>query len=229
MMKPVRTVLTLGVIVGLAVAFTGCSSSSSSSASATASPAPTASAAAIARSSSALIGGDRYGGPSYLGKPNLAATAALVKAGGGAAKFSTAKAFTSMLGAKMTKIEIAKLTKQYGKAKIKQYFTTSNFAIEDALKIAAKAGITLPTPAPLKGKSLAMGLVNLGTTSNGTFWTGWMLDHAVSHKIHDHVMNNIDAKYGEKADANYHRISNQAFYDVAQALGKTKVKLASFH
>ena len=42
-------------------------------------------------------------------------------------------------------------------------------------------------------------------------------------------MDAIDAKYGKGADANYHKISNQAFYDLAQALGAKSVKLASFH
>ena len=53
----------------------------------------------------------RYGGESYEGKPNLALTASLVKAGGGAAHYSTAKALTSMLGAKTVNAEVAKLNK----------------------------------------------------------------------------------------------------------------------
>ncbi len=42
-------------------------------------------------------------------------------------------------------------------------------------------------------------------------------------------MDDIDQKYGAAADANYHRIANQAHYDLAQALGVTTVKLAVFH
>jgi len=34
---------------------------------------------------------------------------------------------------------------------------------------------------------------------------------------------------GKRADLDYHRISNQAFYDLAQALGATSVKLAPIH
>ena len=34
---------------------------------------------------------------------------------------------------------------------------------------------------------------------------------------------------GSFADYNYHKISNQAFYDLAQALGATSVKLGYFH
>jgi hypothetical protein len=42
-------------------------------------------------------------------------------------------------------------------------------------------------------------------------------------------MADIDAKYGEKADANYHRIADQANVDLAHALGVTSVKLAAYH
>ena len=34
---------------------------------------------------------------------------------------------------------------------------------------------------------------------------------------------------GKHADLMYHTISNQAFYDIAQALGATSVKLAPLH
>ena len=56
-----------------------------------------------------------------------------------------------------------------------------------------------------------------------------MLDKLVSHKIHEAVMDAIDAQYGAKADANYHRIADQAHYDLAQALGAKSVMLAAYH
>jgi hypothetical protein len=176
-----------------------------------------------------MSGGDRFGGPSYKGAPNLAATAALVQAGGGAANFSTATALTSMVGSALVTKEVGKLDKQYSKAEVAQFLKTFDFAVGDSLKIATAAGVKIPAPAPLKGKALAAALVKTGTTTDGTFWTGWLLDHAVSNKIHNQVMDDIDKKYGAKADADYHKISNQAFYDLGQALGDTSVKLASFH
>jgi hypothetical protein len=56
-----------------------------------------------------------------------------------------------------------------------------------------------------------------------------MLDKLVTHNIHVAVMDSIDAQYGTKADANYHRIADQAHYDLAQALGAKSVKLAVYH
>jgi len=70
--------------------------------------------------------------------------------------------------------------------------------------------------------------VTLGLV-NGTYYEGTQLDHLVTHAIHEQVMVDIDKKFGTKADANYHRVSNQAHYDLAHALGATSVKLATFH
>jgi len=227
-----RTLLSAGAAAGLALALIGCNSTSSTTTTSTdqSSPTPGASAMAGGTMGGSMSGStDRYGGPSYKGAPNLAATAALVKAGGGATHFSTATALTSMVGSATVGKEVAKLDKQYGKTAVTQFLKTFDFAVDDALKIATADGITLPAPAPLTGKALAVALVKMGTTRHGTFWTGWMLDHAVSNKIHNQVMDDIDAKYGQAADAKYHTISNQAFYDLGQALGDTSLKLAKNH
>ena len=172
----------------------------------------------------------RFGGPVYNGAPALAVTASLVAAGGGADKYSTATALTSMLGADTVKAEVGKLTTQYGAAEVNTWLKTFDFAVKDALKIATAAGVTLPAPT-LSGKALAETLVKAGTAPDGTFQIEYLLDKAVSHKIHVQVMDDIDADpaLGKKADYDYHRISNQAFYDVAQALGMTSVKLAAVH
>ena len=172
----------------------------------------------------------RFGGPVYTGAPALAVTASLVAAGGGAANYSTATALTNMLGADTVKAEVAKLTKQYGSDKTTMWLKTFDFAVKDALKIATAAGVSLPA-STMSGKDLALTLVKAGTAPDGTFQIEFLLDKAVSHKIHVQVMNDIDKdpSFGKAADLNYHLISNQAFYDVAQALGQTKVKLAPLH
>jgi hypothetical protein len=174
----------------------------------------------------------RFGGPVYTGAPALTVTAALVKAGGGAANFSTANALVSMLGADTVNAEVGKLTKQYGKDEVGTWLKTFDFAVADSLKIATAAGISLPdAPSDLTGAKLVQTLVGAGTASGGTFQIEFLLDKAVSHKIHVQVMNDIDANkdLGKLADLRYHQISNQAFYDVAQALGMKSVKLADLH
>jgi hypothetical protein len=170
----------------------------------------------------------RYGGPVYTGAPALAVTASLVKAGGGADNFSIATALTSMVGPKLVTAEVNKLTTQYGSDKVAQWITTFNFAVGDALKIATADGVTLPAPT-LSGKQLAVTLVKAGLDKNGTFYTEYLLDKAVTHGIHNQVMNDIDAKYGGDVDTDYHAISNQAMVDLAHALGYPSVQVASLH
>jgi hypothetical protein len=171
---------------------------------------------------------NRFGGPVFSGAPALMATAALVEAGGGPENFSIAKALTTIGGQELIQAEVAKLTKQYGEEKVKSWIMVFDYAVKEALNIATEAGVKLPK-SKLSGKKLAAALVTAGLDKSGTFWTCTMLDKAVSHKIHEAAMDKIDAKFGTEANTNYHAITNQAMYDLAQALGMKKVKLAGLH
>jgi hypothetical protein len=171
---------------------------------------------------------DRYGGPTYIASPDLQATISFVAAGGGPTDFSTAKALTALVGPDLTNREVAKLNAQYGKANVDLFIVVFNYAVQDAAAIAIKNGVQFPTPT-MSGHELAAQLVKDGTTQDGVFWTGYMLDHLVTHPIHDQTMMDIDKKFSPAADANYHKISNQALYDISQALGAKAVSLASFH
>ena len=170
------------------------------------------------------MGGD---GVDYTGAPDLQAAISLVTAGGAPGHFSLVKALTALAGAKTANAEVAKLTKQYGAAKVGSFVAVQNFAVNDAVAIAIKAGVKFPAPA-LHGAALAKRVVGLGLVG-GTYYEGTQLDHLVTHQIHEAVMNDIDKKFGAAADGNYHRIANQAHYDLAQALGATTVKLAAYH
>lgn len=227
MSPSIKNVLSLALAISAGAALAACGSGSNTT---TTTDTATAAPASSMKDSSAKAT-SRYGGPAYAGAPNLAATAALVAAGGGAANFSIATALTSMVGADLTNKEVAKLTKQYGKANAASFIKTFDFAVKDALKVATDAGVKLPAPAPLKGHALAAALVKAGLAPDNTFWEELQLDHAVSHKIHMQVMDDIDKApgYGKAADANYHKVADQAHYDLAQALGMKDVKLASFH
>ncbi len=246
-----RALAGITVAATLVTGAAACSSSDqSTSSSASAAPTTTAAGGSMAGGSMAggsmsakpkdmgkdtMVGGkmmSRYGGPIYTGAPALSVTASLVAAGGGPSKFSTAAALTAMVGKATVDAEVAKLTKQYGKDAVGQWLKTFDFAVGDALKIATAKGVKLPAADPkLTGKALATTLVKAGTAPDGTFQIEFLLDKAVSHAIHVQVMNDIDANagLGKKDDLQYHEISNQAFYDVAQALGATGVKLSPLH
>lgn len=167
-----------------------------------------------------------FGGPIYQGQPALNVTAALVKAGGGASHFSFSTALVSMLGHQAVNEEVAKLTKQYGRQNVTKFLNDMTFTVTDGLKRATEAGVKLPpAPANLTGVALAKALVQAGTAPDGTFWAGYLFDHALSHQIHNQVMADIDLKSSHAADGNYsHYILNQAMYDVAKKLGMSEVK-----
>jgi hypothetical protein len=248
-MNLVRTTAGLGLAAMMAMTLSACGNSGSSSSdtsqtAATAAPAATTAMAGGSMSGAmtkptdmgkdTMVSGamhGRFGGPVYTGAPALNVTAALVMAGGGPAKYSTAAALTAMVGKATVTAEVAKLSKQYGAAAVMQWLKTFDFAVNDSLKIATAKGIKLPAADPkLTGAKLATTLVTAGTDTDGVFQIEFLLDKAVSHGIHVQVMNDIDkaAGYGKKADLDYHTISNQAFYDVGEAL-KLPVKLAPLH
>lgn len=170
-----------------------------------------------------------FGGATYAGDPALAVTAALVKAGGGADDFSFARALVAMLGEETVNAEVAKLTKQYGEDEVNTFIGGMDAAIGFGLKRAAEAGVTMPEPADLTGTALAKTLVEAGTAPDGTFWSGYLFDKALSNKLHNQVMADINANVSYEADKVTHKILNQAMYDVAQALKMDDVKLADLH
>jgi hypothetical protein len=249
-MNLVRTMAGLGLAATMAITLSACGNSGSSSSDTSQTAATVAPAATTAMAGGSMAGAmtkptdmgkdtmvsgamhGRFGGPVYTGPPALNVTAALVMAGGGPAKYSTATALTAMVGKATVTAEVEKLTKQYGALEVAQWLKTFDFAVNDSLKIATAKGIKLPAADPkLTGKALATTLAKAGTDSDGVFQIELLLDKAVSHGIHVQVMNDIDKApgLGKKADLDYHMISNQAFYDVAQALGATTIKLAPLH
>lgn len=170
-----------------------------------------------------------FGGDVYHGEPALDVTVALIQAGGGTENFSFATALVHMLGEETVTAEVAKLTEQYGEDEVKTFLTGVDAAVNYAIKRVTDMNIELPQPADLSGTELAATLVKAGTTSDGTFWSGYLLDKALSNDLHNMVMADINANEGYEADKISHKILNQAMYDVAQALGMKDVKLADFH
>lgn len=170
----------------------------------------------------------RYGGPAYMGKPALNVTSSFIAAGGGPGKFSAAKALTSMVGADIVKAEVEKLTKQYGQARVGKWLAIFDYAVADAVAIATKAHVKLPSPS-LKGKTLAAAMVTAAMDKDGTVYTELVLDKALTHGIHGKVMDDIDKKFSPEDDLDYHRITNQALYDLAVAFKIKGAKLAKLH
>ncbi|MBV8066855.1 MAG: hypothetical protein JO113_02675 [Candidatus Eremiobacteraeota bacterium] len=154
----------------------------------------------------------------YTGAPALQVTLSMVEAGGGPTNFSTATLLKTLTGP-LFDAEVAKLTKEYGKAEVAQFLRTFDFVVSDSLRIVKEKNIALPSqpsPDPKDGKALAGALWAAGQTGEG-FNVEVMLDRAVSHQIHFKVMSDIDVKYGLAADAQYHAILTTAMNDLASA------------
>jgi hypothetical protein len=163
----------------------------------------------------------RFSGPGvYTGKPALQVTLSMIEAGGGPANFQTTTLLKTLTGAKFN-AEVGKLTKQYGKEKVGNFIKVFDFVVADSLRIVKAKGVALPSkpdPDPHNGPALAKALWAAGQTGNG-FNVEVMLDRAVSHPIHDQVMNDIDKKFGIGPDADYHAILNTAMHDLAAVYG----------
>ncbi|HEV3153941.1 MAG TPA: hypothetical protein VGZ02_09070 [Candidatus Baltobacteraceae bacterium] len=161
----------------------------------------------------------RFSGPGvYTGAPALPVTLSMIIAGGGPSSFNTVTLLKTLTGSKFD-AELAKLTNQYGKAKIGNFITVFDFVVSDSLRIVNEKHVALPkqpSPDPKNGQALAAALWGAGQTPSG-FNVEVMLDRAVSHPIHDQVMKDIDVKYGIAKDADYHAILNTAMHDLAAA------------
>jgi hypothetical protein len=161
----------------------------------------------------------RFGGSVYSGAPDLPLTLSMVMAGGGPSNFHTTT-LVGVLAGKDADAEVAKLTKQYGEENVKAYLTTFDFVVNDALKRATEAGVkfpSAPSPDPKDGKALTVALYKAGIDPSTGFNVEYMLDHLVSHPIHDQVMDDIDAKYGKTADGIYHSVTLVVFQDLKKA------------
>ncbi len=166
----------------------------------------------------------RFSGPGvYTGAPALPVTLSMIVAGGGPNDFNALTLVKTLAGDK-TDAEVASLKAKFGDVKVGNFLTVFNFVVNDSLYIVGEDKIALPTqpnPDPKDGKALAQALWNAGQTGNG-FSVEVMLDRAVSHPIHDQVMDAIDKKYGIAADADYHAVLNQAMNDLASVYGFKK-------
>jgi hypothetical protein len=159
--------------------------------------------------------------PVYTGAPALPTTLSMIIAGGGPTAFDSTKLVGVLAGDK-TQSEVASLQQKFGADNVKSFLSVFNFVVNDALKYVKAANVPLPSapsPDPKDGKALAAALYKLGVTPSGSYDVEYMLDALVTHPIHLKVMDDIDAKYGNAADANYHAVLTQAMMDLKSVYG----------
>lgn len=156
---------------------------------------------------------------SYVGKPKLGTTVAMIVAGGGPKNFQTVQLVGSLAGP-LASAEVGKLTKQYGASNVKSFLDVFKFVVDESVAKVTAAKVALPAPdadARKGGKALSAALYRLGVNDDKPWDVEYMLDNLVTHGIHVAVMNDIDTKYGRSADANYHVVLRQAMLDLKAA------------
>jgi hypothetical protein len=160
--------------------------------------------------------------PVYTGAPALPVTLSMIEAGGGPSNFDSTKLVGVLAGDK-TSAEVASLQAKFGADNVKSFLDVFTFVVDDAVAKVTAAKVALPdtpSPSPTDGKALAAALYTLGVNPDTkTFDVEYMLDGLVTHPIHVAVMNDIDAKYGKPADANYHAVLTQAMTDLKAVYG----------
>lgn len=162
------------------------------------------------------------GPPLYKGEPDRVAAAGLVNAGSGATSFQITSALTAMIGSDRERAEFGKLERTY-RTQVTDWSTVWKFVVRDA---ASKTHI--PRTSTLTGAALGTRVIKNGIAPDGSFDTDVMLDHLFSHRVRVAVLKDVDARFTVAMDAEFHKITNQAMFDVAKDLGM-RVQLSSFH
>jgi hypothetical protein len=168
-------------------------------------------------------------GPAYTGAPDVNVTAAFYAAGGGPGGFSMVRAMNSMIGEDRLQSEMQQLAGIYGQANADLFPHLFDYAINDAWVRAGKDNVMIPPFGSHEGRALANDLIHDGTAPDGTFRTGYFLDHTLSAKVRAQVIGDMVTRYGTEQTATFDRMANQFFFDLSQTLGGATVSLAPNH
>lgn len=152
---------------------------------------------------------------------NLSLASALIASGGGPGSFSTVRAFGSMIGQDALSANQRQLATSVGKLNADLFMNLFDYAIADAWQLAGKDNVSIPQAAQTSGQALATALVQAGVAKgniefdNNTFFT-----QLFGAKIAGQLQNDMNAKYGAGAWADFSRISNEFFTNIGQSVGK---------
>ena len=152
----------------------------------------------------------------YHGLPHLHLTAAVFDAGGGRDHFSAHRLVRTLAGAGYT-AENAKLNRQYGVARVNDFYRVFTFAIDDASKRANSFLIPLPKgakPDPHDGRALSLALYGAGLTPARRFDVGYMLEVLMSHQIHHNIMGDMDKTFTPPVNGDFHVTLTTLMHDL---------------
>jgi len=162
----------------------------------------------------------------YHGAPDLALTAALVQAGGGAQHFDGARLLAALAGPALPR-ELAALHGRHG-TMADDFVPLLNFAINDTLGLATKHGVQLPpaNPSPADRTALVRAVWDAGHAAGGSWDVGIFLERLMTHPIHHELMHDLDTNptVGPQRNAIFHEMLAETFTDLARMhhLGTTR-------
>jgi|GEM_PF-6295875 len=150
----------------------------------------------------------------------LAVTTAIIAAGGGAGggSFSSVRAFSHMFGSDTLQSEMASLRNSMGADNVDNFVRVFDFAFIDGWKRAGEDDVKMPAATSDTGAALATDTIHAGVGPNGAFRLATMMDALWTPRVHEQIHGDIVAKYGNDAVANFERVGNQFFSDLAQSL-----------
>jgi len=120
--------------------------------------------------------------------------------------------------------EITKLNRQFGAKNVASFVRTFTYAVNDVLRLVQANQVALPStpaPDPADGGRLVAALYGAGRMANGRFDVGYMIEHAISHRLHVALMHDINADpaFGPKVNANFHTVLTQVVLDLKDGYG----------
>ncbi len=160
----------------------------------------------------------RFAGPSYNGAPDTKLMVAFLKAGGGA-NFSMQRAMAAMIGPVRASRERAALSKQFGAPALASYEKSWSLTLDD-YGAASLWRRSSATPGLREGIALAAAVVRAGTDSSNTLYTGYLLDHLMSHAVAAQVIGRLGTQLkSARAVRDFMHLSDRQFYDLAHVVG----------
>jgi hypothetical protein len=162
------------------------------------------------------MAGDAHG--RYLGQPDLVLTSAVLAAGGGADRFSSARLLAFLCG-KHAAEETARLQEQFGAQQTSAFFHTFDTFMGLGVAYMRAHRIALPAPNPALAddpNELATSLRSAGVMPDGRFDIGYLIEHLLSRPAHVVLMREANASpaVGPKANASFHIIFTAAMNDL---------------
>jgi len=150
----------------------------------------------------------------------LPITTAVIAAGGGAGEgsFSSVRAIAQMVGGDALQNELRALRDKDGSDNVDRFVHVLDFAFIDGWKRAGQDNVKMPAATSDTGTALALDMIRAGTGSDGAFRTSTMMDTLWSPRVHAQIHDDIVARYGSDVAANFQRVGDQFFNDLARSL-----------